>query len=207
MVNEYGLHLKKMRTERLEIVLEHAQNIEGPWTEYGYLYKPWNVNHSLPFAGPFLPRLDFKFYDAAPQSFNENLWITSLAYRLLQNDPQALNLLGVKTPLPQPPKFVRGVLYKFKYTSWTERNNIPYWTRSRVNEYIPPLSIGQDGPLHAYLRSLRIPLKYVAVKPKNEILKIILDTIRTQVELIEGSFFILGVLAAGFAIIATQKRK
>lgn len=40
-----------MRTNRYEIILEHAQNEEGPWKEYGFLYKPWNENHSLPFTG------------------------------------------------------------------------------------------------------------------------------------------------------------
>jgi Lipase maturation factor len=207
MVNEYGLHLRKMRTERLEVVLEYAQNIEGPWSEVGFLYKPWNVNHSLPFAGPYLPRLDFQFYEAAATNFNENLWITSLAYRILLNDAKVLHLFGVKAPLQPQPKFVRGVLYKFKYTGWLQREKMPYWTRMRLTDYIPALSAGQDGPLHSYLKSLRIPLKYTAPKPKNEILKMVLDTIREQVEKIEGSFFVLGVLAAGFAIIATQKRK
>lgn len=51
IINEYGQHLRKMRPNRIEIIYEHAQNIEGPWQEYGFLYKPWNVNVSLPFAG------------------------------------------------------------------------------------------------------------------------------------------------------------
>lgn len=36
---------------RPEIILEGADNIDGPWKEYNFLYKPGNVNHSLPFVG------------------------------------------------------------------------------------------------------------------------------------------------------------
>lgn len=48
IVNEYGLHLKKMRAERFEIIYEHSQNVEGPWTEYRFMYKPSIKNNTLP---------------------------------------------------------------------------------------------------------------------------------------------------------------
>lgn len=51
-VNEYGLFPKMTGIDgRLEIILEGANNIDGPWREYNFLYKPGNVNHSLPFVG------------------------------------------------------------------------------------------------------------------------------------------------------------
>lgn len=40
-----------MRNERYEIIYEHAEDMEGPWTEYDFLYKPTSVNATLPFAG------------------------------------------------------------------------------------------------------------------------------------------------------------
>lgn len=39
---------------RPEIIIEGSNDIEGPWREYEFLYKPGNVNHSLPFVGKFL---------------------------------------------------------------------------------------------------------------------------------------------------------
>lgn len=56
IVNEYGQHLRKMRTVRQEIIYEHAQDVEGPWEEYGFLYKPWAIDGPLPFTGkvPFI---------------------------------------------------------------------------------------------------------------------------------------------------------
>lgn len=203
IVNEYGQHLQKMRIERIEIILEHSNHIEGPWIEYGFQYKPWNVNHSLPLSGPYLPRLDFKFYDAATSNFNDQLWMTSLAFRLLQNDKNALQLLGIRTPLPTPPKFVRAALYKFKYTSWNERNNPAYWKRKYVGEFFSALSL-DHGPLQAFLKTLKISPTYKAPPVKNEILKTVLDFIRNQSSFIEGSLILFGALSAGFAIIATS---
>ena len=51
IVNQYGQHLIKMRPTRYEIIYEHAQSLAGPWTEYSFLYKPWNINKPPPFAG------------------------------------------------------------------------------------------------------------------------------------------------------------
>lgn len=52
-VNQYGLFSKIIASGRLEIVLEGADNVEGPWKEFYFLYKPGNVNHSMPFVGKF----------------------------------------------------------------------------------------------------------------------------------------------------------
>lgn len=49
-VNQYGL-FKQMPVVRKEIILEGSDNLDGPWAEYNFLYKPGNVNHSLPFVG------------------------------------------------------------------------------------------------------------------------------------------------------------
>lgn len=53
-VNQYGLFPRIKGTDgRPEIILEGSDSIEGPWKEYNFLYKPGNVNHSLPFVGKF----------------------------------------------------------------------------------------------------------------------------------------------------------
>lgn len=138
------MHLRKMRSERLEIIYEHAQSAEGPWTEYGFRYKPWSRTEIASFtglelmnkqymrltknirphlniceflAGFYLPRLDNKFYDAVSSTFRDNLWTVVLAYRLLENEPQVLKLLGIDEPIQPAPKYVRAVKYKFWITS------------------------------------------------------------------------------------------
>lgn len=205
LVNEYGQHLREMRPIRREIILEYSDNIEGPWQEYEFQYKPGNANYSLPMAGPYLPRLDFELYDAAGKTYDRVPWIHSLAFRLLNNEVSVLNLLSSRNQLRQPPKFVRGVLYEFQYTSWAERNNMAYWIRQRVQEYFPPYSL-DHAPLQAHLKALKIPLKYKIPPVTNTFLKNILIFIRQQASLIEGSFFVFTFLALGFLAIATTRR-
>lgn len=36
---------------RPEVIIEGSDSIEGPWREYEFLYKPGNINNSLPFVG------------------------------------------------------------------------------------------------------------------------------------------------------------
>lgn len=51
-VNQYDFVAKLIDNDvRQEIILEGSDNIEGPWQQYNFLYKPGNVNHSLPFVG------------------------------------------------------------------------------------------------------------------------------------------------------------
>lgn len=52
IVNTYDL-FKRMSgvNGRNEIIIEGADNIDGPWNEYQFFYKPGNVNHSMPFVG------------------------------------------------------------------------------------------------------------------------------------------------------------
>lgn len=139
VVNEYGQHLRKMRANRLEIVFEHSQDIEGPWQEYGFRYKPWSETETLHFAGnhfpiyfqyffiinnkknklgPYFARLDHQLYNAATSNYRDQLWTVSTAYRLLQNNQHVLRLLGqhIDKSIEPPPKYVRAVLYKFKFT-------------------------------------------------------------------------------------------
>lgn len=51
IVNQHGVYNKFSANGRPEIILEGSNNVEGPWLEYNFLYKPGNVNHSLPYVG------------------------------------------------------------------------------------------------------------------------------------------------------------
>lgn len=52
IINEYDLFKRMTGSDgRPEIVFEGSYDLDGPWIEYNFLYKPGNVNHSLPFVG------------------------------------------------------------------------------------------------------------------------------------------------------------
>lgn len=204
IINEYGQHLRKMRPSRMEILFEHSQSVDGPWQEYPFLYKPYDVNLPLPFSGPYLPRLDFKLYEAADSTYWHEIWMNSLAFRLLQNKKDVLYLFGVKEKIRPEPIYVRAVLYKFKYTQWTDGDG-PYWNRQIYADYFPPLALN-DTTLHMQMKKLQIPLNGWKTKVNyNNLIKQILDFIRQQINMLEGSFLIFAVVTAAFAIIIVHK--
>lgn len=52
LVNSYGLFRRMTGVGgRPEVIIEGSNSIDGPWKEYEFLYKPGNVNNSLPFVG------------------------------------------------------------------------------------------------------------------------------------------------------------
>lgn len=75
------------------------------------------------FSAPYTPRLDWQFYWAAYSTYDKEPWLLSMVHRLLIGRPEVLALLDTHhLPFPQnPPKYIRGVLYKYKYTSWKQR--------------------------------------------------------------------------------------
>jgi hypothetical protein len=44
----------------------------------------------------------------------------------------------------RPPRVIRAVLYRYRFTTWKERRDTgAWWTRTRVGEYLPPTAL--DG--------------------------------------------------------------
>lgn len=71
--NSYGLFRRMTGVDgRPEVVIEGSDSIEGPWKEYEFLYKPGNVNNSLPFVGEIFSNIcilnDFFFFYITPFS-------------------------------------------------------------------------------------------------------------------------------------------
>lgn len=201
VVNEYGTHLVKMRSERLEIVMEHGPTEEGPWTEYPFVYKPGPNNFSLSLAGPYFPRLDFELWTAAPSNIQKHLWVSSLTFRLLQSDPAVLRLLGATGPVKKP-AFVRAMLYKMKYTK--PPGTAGHYRRKALAEYLPPVSLNNELLLK-HLKELRIPKTNPKPVIKNAVVKSVLEKVRQTTSMLDGSFLTFGILAAGFALIATKR--
>nr|CAI5843220.1 unnamed protein product [Callosobruchus analis] len=204
-LNQYGLFPKIMGVDgRPEIILEGSDNVEGPWKEYNFLYKPGNVNHSLPFVAPYAPKLDWYMYWAAYSTYDKNPWLLSLAHRLLTGKQEVMVLLDHHhSPFPQkPPKFIRATLYKYKYTSWNQRSNPSWWTREKVREYFPALT--KDSPMLIDFLKARNLLPTAPKQPVNPIWKQSLDTIRYVTNHLEATLLFWSVLSAGLAIICTS---
>lgn len=207
LVNKHGLFDRMTGIDgRPEIIIEGSNDIDGPWKEYEFLYKPGNVNNSLPFVAPHTPRLDWQMWFAARGTYHQNPWIMSLTYRLLSGQPEVLTLLNtVEKPFDdKPPKYIKASLYHYHYVPWRKTGNEQsWWTRERVGEYFPIFS-REHPPLLDYLTKMKVLPDKTVVKVTNEILKTILDNIRLLMGKIEPSLLLWSVFTAGCALIMTS---
>lgn len=207
LVNSYGLFRRMSGVEgRPEVIIEGSDNIDGPWKEYEFLYKPGNVNNSLPFVAPHQPRLDWQMWFAALGTYHQNPWLMSLAYRLLSGQSEVLNLMNnVENPFRvKPPKYIKASLYRYHYTPWSQsRGKQAWWTREKIAEYFPILS-HDHSPLIEYLSKKKIIQDKPTYKVTNEPLKLFLDSVRSVIHKVEASLLLWGVFTAGYAIIITN---
>jgi lipase maturation factor 1 len=138
--NSYGLFAVMTQT-RPEIIIEGSDNGKD-WLAYEFKYKPGDPKQRPEFVAPYQPRLDWQMWFAALSDPRRNPWFFAFELRLLQNSPQALDLLK-HNPFPKaPPKYVRAMLYEYHFTNFTERRATgDWWRRKLLRPYVPPLSL------------------------------------------------------------------
>jgi hypothetical protein len=131
-VNGYGL-FAVMTTTRDEIVVEGSNDGER-WQAYEFPFKPGDPNRRPPWVAPHQPRLDWQMWFAALTSYADARWFHNFCLRLLEGSPQVLALMAFNPFRDAPPKYVRGVLYRYRFGRET------WWTRERIGEYSPIMS-------------------------------------------------------------------
>jgi len=115
IVNSYGL-FRDMTLTRPEIVVEGSDDART-WQEYGFRWKPGDVDRAPAFCEPHQPRLDWQMWFAALGSYQRTPWVAGFLRRILEGSPAVLNLLD-RNPFPdKPPRFVRALLYDYRFTS------------------------------------------------------------------------------------------
>jgi hypothetical protein len=135
-----------MTQTRPEIVIE-GSNDGRSWEAYEFKYKPGDVMRRPGFVAPYQPRLDWQMWFAALGSARGNQWFLRLEWRLLQNTPSVLALLE-RNPFPAaPPKYIRAMLYEYRFTDIpTRRATGQWWRRELKGVYAPPLALENFRP-------------------------------------------------------------
>jgi hypothetical protein len=151
LVNTYGAFGNITRV-RHEIVVEGTDAAEPAgtgaiWREYEFKGKPGDVRRRPPQVAPYHLRLDWLMWFAALSRSYANPWFPELLAKLLVNDRAVVRLLRTNPFSDAPPIWVRARLYRYQFTSRTERRATgAWWTRSLVGAYHRPLRAGQaDG--------------------------------------------------------------
>ncbi len=140
LVNTYGL-FAVMTTSRPEIVIEGSKDGQQ-WLAYEFKYKPGDLRRAPPQVAPYQPRLDWQMWFAALSNFRQHPWFINLMKRLLEGSPDVLALLQTN-PFPnRPPKYVRAVVYDYRFTTFEERRATGnWWKRQPLGLYFPPVSL------------------------------------------------------------------
>ncbi len=141
VVNNYGL-FTVMTTSRPEIGVE-GSNDGRTWKEYKFKWKPDDLDQSPRWVAPHQPRLDWQMWFAALRGNCQNSpWFVNFMIRLLQDSPDVLELLE-ENPFPEkPPRYVRAVLYDYRFTDLrTMREKGTWWKRERRGLYCRPIAL------------------------------------------------------------------
>jgi hypothetical protein len=146
-VNGYGL-FRVMTTERPELAVEVSRDGVA-WRELDFRWKPDDPRERPRFVAPHMPRLDWQMWFAALDPRGQAGWLLPFAQRILEGAPPVVRLLR-RPPFPGgPPRLARIVLYRYRFTTPTERARTgAWWHRERISELTPPLTL-RDGRLQA----------------------------------------------------------
>ncbi len=133
-VNGYGL-FRVMTTERPEIVIEGSRD-SVHWLEYEFRWQPGAVSRRPRFVAPHQPRLDWQMWFAALDPEGAEPWLAGLVRGLLEGRPQVLSLLGPNPFLDAPPRYVRLVSYRYRFTTAQERSRTGAWWARQFVGYL-----------------------------------------------------------------------
>ncbi|MEY2491105.1 MAG: hypothetical protein QOH24_56, partial [Verrucomicrobiota bacterium] len=142
IVNGYGL-FRVMTKQRPEIQVEgSADGID--WAVYDFKWKPGDVNRVPGWCAPHQPRLDWQMWFAALGGRRQEMWFGNFVVRLLRNEPAVTRLLA-HNPFPEKaPRYIRGRLFQYQFTTQAEhRATGAWWKRREVGEYLPEVSLPQ----------------------------------------------------------------
>jgi hypothetical protein len=145
LVNAYGAFGSVTRV-RDEVVVEGSDASvpagDALWREYEFKGKPGDPRRRPSQVAPYHLRLDWLMWFLPLGSPAMHAWFPVLLRRLLAADPPTLRLLRRDPFDGAPPTYVRARMYRYRYTTWSERRRRgAWWDRRLIGEYAPPMSL------------------------------------------------------------------
>jgi hypothetical protein len=145
IVNTYGAFGSVTRT-RDEVVVEGTDEpdptAETRWLEYEFKGKPGDPRRRPPQVAPYHLRLDWLMWFLPLSPAYGEAWFARFLQALFRNDRAVLGLLR-SNPFPdQPPAAVRARLYRYRFTTWSERRQTgAWWVREPRGDLVPPVAL------------------------------------------------------------------
>jgi hypothetical protein len=147
LVNTYGA-FGTVGKERLNVIFEGTMD-ENPgdsaeWKPYIYRGLPVRLDKRPPQIAPYQLHLDWQMWFASMATADEYPWTLNLVWKLLHNDPNAVNLFA-ENPFPnKPPRYIRAVLYHYSFAKPGNAEGL-WWNREKVSTWLPPLSVNDTN--------------------------------------------------------------
>jgi hypothetical protein len=156
LVGTYGAFGSVTR-QRQEVVVEGTVESElttsTKWREYEFKGKPGTTGRLPPQIAPYHLRLDWLMWFAAMAPYDREPWFEHFMEKLLENDGPTLGLLRTNPFPDRPPRYVRALLYQYRFTSPEERSRTgQWWRRDLESVYFPAVSLeqGWKEPANSY---------------------------------------------------------
>jgi hypothetical protein len=146
LVNSYGAFGSVGRS-RQEVVFEGTtsgspEEADTPWTEYEFKGKPGDVRRLPRQWSPYHLRLDWMMWFAAISPSYAKPWIAGLCEGLLTNDRAIMKLLRRNPFDEEPPRYVRALLYHYRFTTTRELvRDRAWWHRELIGSYLDPVGL------------------------------------------------------------------
>jgi hypothetical protein len=141
LVNTYGAFgsISKVRDE---LVLEGADDLDGPWLPYELKAKPGDPMRRPRQVAPYHLRLDWLLWFVPLSPGYAQGWFDPLVQHLLQGDPATLKLFGTNPFPDRPPTFLRATMWRYRFTTRAERKATgAWWRREQTGVFLRPLSL------------------------------------------------------------------
>lgn len=124
-----------MQTERHELQIEGSDD-GANWRPYIFKYKPGPLDRAPLFIVPHQPRLDWMMWFVPTHHPRVSLWFNLFMEKLWQGQPAVLDLLEYN-PFPgSSPRYLRVLVYKYRFTSAEERrSNSNWWKKTYLGEF------------------------------------------------------------------------
>ena len=147
LVNSYGAFGSISRT-RDEVVFEGTADVhlsdETVWAEYGFKGKPGDVGRLPRQWSPYHLRLDWLMWFAALSPSYAQPWIGRLCEGMLTNDPAITGLLRRNPFSDSPPRHVRALLYRYRFTTRKELiREKAWWHRELRGTFLAPIGLDE----------------------------------------------------------------
>ena len=144
IANQYGL-FAVMTRGRYEIEFQGSNDGEN-WTPYPFRFKPQALNQPPGIYAPYQPRFEWNLWFASLGDWQQYNFVALAEERMLESDPAVISLFRSNPFAQAPPRYVRAMLWQYRFTSMDEKRLTGnWWRRELVGLYAPVLTKAADG--------------------------------------------------------------